>query len=130
MPIKYRTKSKIDKINTENQVKYYAVPIRSGEINIKTIAKDLARMSSLSIGDVYATLIGMIPLIEQYLHAGYSVRLDGLGIFTISASSEGFENPKDCLPRRVKAKKICFRADTELKKNLKFIKFEQDKKDK
>lgn len=29
--------------------------------------------------------------------------------------------------RRVKAKKICFRADKELKGNLKFVSFEREK---
>jgi predicted histone-like DNA-binding protein len=128
MAIKYRVRTKTDKITSQNKPKYYAVPVYSGEINLRTIAQDLSTQSSLTIGDVYATLLGMIPIIEQYLHNGYSVRLDQLGIFTISVSSDGFEDPKECLPHKVKAKKICFRADASLKKNLKFVKFKHDKK--
>ena len=41
---------------------------------------------------------------------------------------EGFDTPEECTPRRVKTKRICFRADKSLKTKLKFIRFEQEKK--
>jgi len=128
MAIKYRVRTKKDNISPQKGAKYYAVPVRSKEINMGQIAEVLSRRSSLSVGDVYATLIGMVPIIEEYLHDGCSVRVDGLGIFTVSASSEGFSDPKECVPRKVKAKKICFRADVSLKKNLKSITFKRDEK--
>ncbi len=128
MAFKYRVKTKTDSINKENKPKYYAVPVRSGEIDIHQLADDLASRSTVTAADVYATIVGLIPLMEQYLHEGYSIRLDDLGIFTLSVSSKGFDDPKDCLPHRVEARKICFRADKQLKRNLKHVKFERDKK--
>ena len=128
MAIKYRVKTKPDNINGQESPKYYAVPVRSGEVNLRMIAKDIANRSSISAGDVFATLMSMIPIVENYLHNGYSVRIDELGIFTISASSKGFDKKEDCLPHRVEARKICFRADASLKRNLKNVKFKRDEK--
>lgn len=126
MGFKYRVKTKRSGLG-DKSIKYYAVPIRSGKINIVQLAKLLAKRSSLTEGDVRSTIIGLVELIEEHLHQGYSVQLDDLGIFTISASSEGFESADDCTPRKVKAKKICFRADKNLKYNLKYVKFEKEK---
>ena len=126
MGFKYRVKTKKSSLSGNNH-KYYAVPIRSGSVDIVQLANELSQRSTLSRADVRATLIGLVELIEEYLHQGYSVKLDELGIFTVSATSDGFDNAEDCTPRKVYANKICFRADVNLKRNLKYIKFEQEK---
>jgi predicted histone-like DNA-binding protein len=128
MAFRYRVKRKRSSI-TDKTFKYHAVPIYSGEITTRQLARDLARISSLSEGDVLATLVGLSGLVGKYLHEGHKVRLEGLGLLSVSASSEGFDTPDDCTPRRVKPKKICFRAATDLKANLKNIRFEREKKD-
>lgn len=130
MAIKYRVKTKPDNIGKRESPKYYAVPVRSGLVDLQQIAKELADRSSLTVGDVYATIIGIAPIIEQYLHDGYSVKMDGLGIFSLSVSSEGFDNPEDCNATHVAARKICFRADNRLKRGLKVVKFQRDKEQK
>lgn len=126
MGFKYRVKTKRSGLGNKG-TKYYAVPIRSGKVNISELAKLLSKRSSLSVGDIRSTLMGLVELIEEHLHKGYSVQLDELGIFTISATSDGFDSSEDCTPRRVKAKKICFRADAHLKHNLKYVEFEREK---
>ena len=67
---------------------------------------------------------------ESYLHEGYSVKLDDWGVFRLSVTSEGYTMPEECTPRRVRAAKLCFRADPQIKKNLKYVKFERDKREK
>jgi predicted histone-like DNA-binding protein len=126
MAFRYRIKTKRSGIG-EKTAKYYAVPVRSGEISTRQLAKDLTKISSLSEGDVYSALIGLSGLVEKYLQEGYSVRLDNLGLFSISATSDGFDTPEECTPHRVKANKICFRAEKELKSNLKYVRFEREK---
>ncbi|MBP1676728.1 MAG: DNA-binding protein [Bacteroidetes bacterium] len=126
MSFRYRVKTKRSGIG-EKTAKYYAVPVRSGEISTRQLAKDLTKISSLSEGDVHSALIGLSGLIEKYLQEGYSVRLDNLGLFSISATSDGFDTPEECTPHRVKANKICFRAENDLKSNLKYVRFEREK---
>ncbi|GHT21464.1 DNA-binding protein [Bacteroidia bacterium] len=127
MGFKYRVKTKTDNINKGKEPKYYAVPVSSGELDLRHLSDLLVARSALSRSDVVATIVGLTEVLEESLHNGHSVRIDGLGIFTLSASSKGYDNPADCTPHRVQARKICFRADNALKKNLKFVKFERDK---
>ena len=127
MAIRYRVKTKRGGIG-DKTAKYHAVPIYSGEITSRQLARDLALNSSLSAGDVLSTLMGLSELVDKYLRDGHTVRLEGLGLLSVSASSPGYDTPEECTPRRVKAKKICFRADPSLKATLKFIRFEHEKK--
>jgi len=130
MAIKYRVKTKPDNIGNRESPKYYAVPVRSGIVDLHHIAEDLADQSTLTISDVYATMVGVSSLIEHYLAQGYAVKIDGLGIFSLSVSSKGFDQPEECTATQVEARKICFRADKRLKMNLKLIKFVRDKETK
>lgn len=85
------------------------MPVRSGMIDIETLpnhCRNVVRFRKL----MRATH-GLVEPIEEYLQQGYSVQLDDLGIFTVSASSDGFDNAEDCTPSKVHARKICFRAD-------------------
>ncbi|MDR2293082.1 MAG: HU family DNA-binding protein [Prevotellaceae bacterium] len=123
--MKYRVKQKRNGIN-DNEL-YYAVPVWSGLIGTREIAQELAGRSSLTPADIRATLIGLVEVMEKYLHSGYSIKLDDLGVFRLSLTSAGYASPDACTPHRVNAAKLCFRADPQIKKNLKKVKFERDK---
>jgi len=126
MAFRYRVKTKCSTLK-EKKKKYYAVPIRNEKVQIAYLAEELSHRCSLSKGDVLSALSGLVDLMEEHLHNGDSVYLDNLGIFTLSATSDGFDSPEECTPSKVRAQKICFRADNKLKKNLQFVKFERDK---
>jgi hypothetical protein len=61
------------------------------------------------------------------LKAGKRVYLEDIGYLWLSASSEGFDVPEDCTPSKVQAKRICFRADKELKEVLSEVEFVKEK---
>lgn len=128
MAFRYRVKTKCSALK-EKEIKYYAVPIRNEKVHIDYLAEELSHRCSLSKGDILSTLSGLVDLMEEHLHNGDSVYLDNLGIFTLSATSDGFNTPEECTPSKVRAQKICFRADNKLKKNLQFVQFERDKHD-
>ncbi|MDR2969537.1 MAG: hypothetical protein LBV32_08045 [Tannerellaceae bacterium] len=121
--MKYRVNKKRNGVNKKEL--YYAQPVWSGLVGTREIAHQLAARSTLSPADIRATLIGLVEVMENYLHLGYSVKLDDLGVFRLSLTSDGYEEADDCTPHRVRAGKLCFRADTQLKKNLKNVKFER-----
>ncbi len=126
MGFRYEVKTKRSGIG-EKKAKYYALPVRSGEIDTRRLAKELSERCTLTETDVRATLIGLVKIMEEYLHQGYSIRLEDLGRFTLSVTSDGHETPEECTPKRVKAKKICFMADKRLKENLKHVSFKRNK---
>ena len=92
-------------------------------LDLRQIAEDLTDRSTLAVSDVYATIVGISSLIEHYLEQGYSVKMDGLGIFSLSISSKGFDQAEACTSTQIEARKICFRAEKQLKKNLKLVQF-------
>jgi predicted histone-like DNA-binding protein len=128
MAYRYRVKQKRNGIN--DKALYYAVPVGKGTIGTREIARELADRSSLTSADVRAALIGLVEVMEYYLHSGYSVKLDDLGTFHLSATSNGFSSPEECMPHRVHVGKLCFRADPQIKKNFKQVRFERDRKEK
>jgi predicted histone-like DNA-binding protein len=125
--MKYRVKQKRNGINSKQL--YYAESVWSGLIGTREIAERIARGSSLTPGDVRATLYALAEVMETYLHGGYSVKLDEIGVFRLSATSDGYELPEECTPHRVRAAKLCFRADPQIKSKLKHVKFERDKQE-
>lgn len=124
MAFRYELKSKRSALGDKKTL-YYAQPIRTGEVSTRQLAREISKRSTLSEADVRATLIALSETMQDFLHDGYSVRLDDLGRFTISVTSDGFESPDQCHPKQVRANKICFMADKELKRNLKGIEFER-----
>ncbi len=128
MSIKYKTHKKRNGIN--NKELYYPVPVKAGVISTRDIAEYMAGRSSLTAGDIRATLIGLAEVIQIFLKQGYNVKLDDLGSFSISATADGFKTPEECMPQRVRVNKLCFLADPHLKKELKKMEFERYHSDK
>lgn len=123
MAHKYCVRKKIDKNDGTERVRYYAVALSSGTVETSQLAEEIADRCSLSTGDVKATIVELLTTIEQKLTEGYKVRLDGIGLFSLSAESPGFETAEACTPPHVKAKRVCFKADPELKRALSKITF-------
>jgi predicted histone-like DNA-binding protein len=124
MAFQYEVKTKRSGLGNK-EAKFYAIPVRSGEVSTRQLAREISKRCTLSETDVRATLIALTETMQDFLHDGYSVRLDDLGRFTISATSDGYDTPEDCTPKKVRANKICFMADKELKRNLKGIEFKR-----
>lgn len=125
MAYKYCVRKKIDKSSDEEKVRYYAVPVISGKINLRGMAKKISQRCTLTEGDVMATIIELAHIIEDELCNGNKVIIDDIGSLYLSATSPGFNTPEDCKPRYVKANRICFKSSTKLRKKLPEIKFKK-----
>lgn len=119
----YVVRSKVDKTCKEEKVRYYAVPVTSGQISTEKLAEYISDRCSLTAGDVLAAVSALSELIREQLDRGYTVNLHNLGTFFISGGSNGFNSPEECTPRHVKAQRVCFKADPRLRKSLKVIRF-------
>lgn len=119
----YVVRSKVDKISEEEKVQYYGVPVISGTVDEEYLANEISERCSLTPSDVLAALSALSYSIQSHLEDGRSVNLKGIGIFSVSASSEGFDTPEECTPAKVKARRICFRADIALRSILGRMKY-------
>ena len=104
---------------------YYASPISSGIVKTKELASIISDRCSATESDVLLVLNALSKVMKDQLRQGNKVHFEDIGLFSLSVSSEGFENPEDCTPGKVVAKRICFLADKELKNVLPNIVFEQ-----
>ena len=112
----YVVRPKVDKSGETEKIRYYGVPVTSGQVSTRC---------TFSRGEILAAIIEIGREIQFQLDMGYTINLHGIGTLFLSAGSEGYENPKDCTPHRVKAKRLCIKADPEMKKFIKRLKFER-----
>ena len=125
MAYQYKVKKKKTSLTGELQYKFYACPKTKGTINIDQVAKEIEGISTFTQSDILGALAALTAVVEKKIKNGYNVKLDGLGTFSLSVTSEGFIDETKCTPHKVKANKICFRADNKLKKSIEDTAFER-----
>ncbi|MBN2614309.1 MAG: HU family DNA-binding protein [Bacteroidales bacterium] len=104
--------------------KYYGRISGREQVSFRFLAKTLSQRTTLSTIDVVAALEGFREIIMEQLLEGNNVKLDGLGIFSLSVRTEGVDDPSKLNKSLVKDVKINFLPDPELKKQLKTAKFQ------
>ncbi|MFV0599742.1 MAG: HU family DNA-binding protein [Bacteroidales bacterium] len=115
-------KTFVDKTGVE-QTKFYPNSVAVGLYTTEDMARDISEASSFTEADMIGALRGMSDIIITKLKLGYNVKLDGVGIFSLSLTSEGFNTAEECKPNRIKVRKITFKADRKLKKEMIGLKF-------
>jgi len=109
----------------KKKFKYYAVPVLSGVITTKKLSKVISDRCTATESDILAVLNALSAVAKKYIADGYKVRLMDIGDLYLSISSPGFDNPNDCTNSKVFAKRICFKANKELKEIFPKMEFEQ-----
>lgn len=108
-----------------NKKRFHARLVVGEHITTDEVVKLIATRSSLSQGDVKATLTELSEVLELEIRAGNSVCLEGIGTFRGSAKSPSVRSVKE-----VRAESICFggivyRPDTKLEKRLGGMRFQK-----
>jgi predicted histone-like DNA-binding protein len=125
--MKYKMIAKANPQDRTAAMKYYANPVKSGDIDQKAIAKEIASRSSLTAGDVANVLENFLELLPTHLIDGKSVKLGNLGSFRISFSSEGVEKAKDFnAATQIKTIRTIFTPSPDFKRLISEIKFEKE----
>lgn len=107
----------------EEKELYYACSKRGRVVGFKELADIISKQSTLTPADVIACLVALSDNMKSLLDMGDTVRLDNIGTFSIAVSSKGFVNPKDITADKVKATKIVFKPDKDLRKVLNDFRF-------
>ena len=99
-------------------IKWYAVSRLTGKRGLKDLSKDLAEVSSLSAGDVQNVIVNLCEQLPKWLMQGNSVKLDGLGTFRLSFSSDGVETKEEVTANLIKDIRIIFEPDDLIKERI------------
>lgn len=108
----YVVRKKVDKSGDKEVVRYYAASkvLQPEPVSNDELAKRLAFVSSLQVGDAQSVLVQLPDIIADYLASGRTVNIKGLGNFFPSITSEPVERIEDCTADKVRISRICFRA--------------------
>ena len=94
---------------------YYPQAIVQGEpVETETIAKDLAKISTVSNSDVQAVLGDISGVMHTRMAQGKSVHIKGLGYFRYTLDTVGVKNLEDFdFEKQVKAVRVQFTPERE-----------------
>lgn len=116
-------------INGERVI-YTPKAVRNNNIGTWDLARQIARESSLTVGDVYNALMCMGDDIQQWLLLGSSVTLDKIGTFSSELRVDkgtAFSKGEDVDLSHVHGAIARFRADVALRKALEDARIEKYK---
>lgn len=95
--------------NEAKKVYYPRAIVQGKPVETETIAKDLARISTVSNSDVQAVLGDISPILHMRMAQGKSVHIKGLGYFRYVLDTVGVENLEDFdFNKQVKAVRVEF----------------------
>jgi predicted histone-like DNA-binding protein len=119
MPIQYKLRQRSEPgIVGGGNKKWYAVAINNKEFTIDNLVASIEKFSSLSEPDIRAVIIAMENVIQNQLTDGYIVRLDKLGSFYTSLSSEGVVDKQSFKEEMIKEKRVIYRPGSRILKAL------------
>ncbi|MEY8722316.1 HU family DNA-binding protein [Bacteroides stercorirosoris] len=112
MTMNYVVRKKVDKSKGKAVVRYYAASkvLQPEPVSNEEIAKRLAEISSLQVGDAQSVLVQLPDIIADFLASGRTVNIRGLGNFFPAITSEPVERVEDCTADKVRISRICFKA--------------------
>jgi len=75
--------------SADGKKKWHPHLVKRGTVDLMKIAVEIAGRSSLTPGDVYNVIQNLFSSMQEHLLNSETVKLDGLGRFTVKAHSEG-----------------------------------------
>ena len=105
-------------MSQENSPMLYYVRQKSGTVrvmDVEKLADAIEANSSLTAGDVKHAIEAFVEQLRLSLTQGDKVKIDGLGTFHITLTSDGTELMKECTVRSIRRVNVRFVADKALK---------------
>ncbi len=100
--------------NKSRKVYYPQAIVKGKPVETEEIARELARISTVSNSDVQAVLGDIAPVMHTEMKQGKSVHIKGLGYFRYTLDTVGVADLKDFdFQKQVKAIRVEFTPDRE-----------------
>lgn len=123
MSVKYKVVNTMNPVTQEKV--YFPTLCESEQVRSIRVSNILSSRSSVSRSDVYNVLIGLADLIPELLASGYTVNLDGFGIFQLYAKAKSMDSPEKVNARNITGYTLGFRPDKHMKREIAKIKAEK-----
>lgn len=103
--------------------KYYARLIKRRKFPFRELCEKVAKMSTISEGDLMGAVYSLAGEIPWLLCMGYTVELPDIGIFSMHIGSEGKDAPEKVNTRSINDIRIHFRPSKRMKEMIKEARF-------
>lgn len=111
-----------------NKKRFHARVVPCGKVSTDQLAKEIQKESSLTEADVKAVLVSLADKLAEHLGEGRKVHLDGIGYFSVNLKcKEEVRSTTGARSENIEFKSVAFRADAELKNELKKQKIRRSK---
>ena len=107
--------------------KYYATVKTDGEMSVDDLVKEIEKFSALSESDIRGVIIALENEIQKELVNGKIIRMDKLGSFYPSLSSEGADTPEKFNVSMIKGAKVNYRPGKRISDALQTATFTKEK---
>lgn len=103
--------------------KWYPRSYTIGTFDTDDVAERLSRISTVSKGDAYATLVGLGEVLGDMLQTGKSVKLKGVGTFYLTgiSSGRGVDTPKEVNAEQFSELRVRFIPEYERSQNNRVV---------
>lgn len=100
--------------------RYHARVVPAGRISTDDLAEEIQKECTLTVADVKSVLIALADKMSEHLGEGRKVHLEGIGYFQVNLHcKEEVRTMHGARSENIEFKNVSFRADIDLKKNLK-----------
>jgi len=94
--------------------------VPAGRISTDRLAKEIQKECTLTVADVKSVLIALADKMSEHLGEGRKIHLEGIGYFQVNLHcKEEVRTMHGARSENIEFKNVSFRADIDLKKNLK-----------
>lgn len=104
---------------------YHARVVLRGTVTTRDIARRVAQRCTIKEADLIGALSEVARILQQDMAQGYSVHLDGIGSFRISASSPAVRTTREIRAESIRVKGVVFTPEKRLLGALKTTQFEK-----
>jgi predicted histone-like DNA-binding protein len=125
MAVKYVLSEKGNPLKPDEQKKWYANAKSTGDINLKSLGKEITQRSTVNHADTLAVLEALTQVLTERLAEGKIVRFGDFGAFRVGIGSEGAETSEKFNLSMIKTRKVIFRPGIDLKEMLNNLRFEK-----
>ncbi|PZU86774.1 MAG: DNA-binding protein [Chryseobacterium sp.] len=105
--------------------KWYANIANDGELLVDDLVKQIEKFSALSEADIRGVIIALENVIQEELVNGKIIRLDKLGSFYPSLSSEGVDKEEDFTVANIRGARVNYRPGKRISNALSVATFKK-----
>ena len=125
--VRYKVITRVNPQDPEAPNKHYPQILNAGKETIRDMARDAAKISTLSSIDIAAAVEAFLEIIPEKLSDGKTVELGDFGTFRLRVRTEGSDTAEEVTSRNIVKTTMTFRPGKHPQRFLDGVEYEKIK---